>query len=136
MLGTKLECLIFRNLNAPYNIFWLLISFSIDINCTFLNSYNRAKQRYLQRKDDQLHPVQHLISAAEAGALVRTLTYLFWKDQYYWIAFFFIIQSKIQTLLLNYQNVTGPFMVCITFMIFLTADISSVIYLLIFYFII
>ncbi|KAG2546112.1 folate transporter 1, chloroplastic-like [Panicum virgatum] len=40
--------------------------------------YNRAKQRYLQRKDDQLHPVQHLISAAEAGALVSLFTNPIW----------------------------------------------------------
>lgn len=45
----------------------------------FFLSYNRAKQRYLQRKDDQLHPVHHLISAAEAGALVRTVTFIFPK---------------------------------------------------------
>nr|CAB3498311.1 unnamed protein product [Digitaria exilis] len=35
--------------------------------------YNRAKQRYLEGKDDQLHPVKRLISAAEAGALVHAL---------------------------------------------------------------
>ncbi|KXG37629.1 hypothetical protein SORBI_3001G100800, partial [Sorghum bicolor] len=40
--------------------------------------YNRAKQRYLQRKDDQLHPVHHLISAAEAGALVSLFTNPIW----------------------------------------------------------
>ncbi|AQK63130.1 Folate transporter 1 chloroplastic [Zea mays] len=34
--------------------------------------YNRAKQRYLQRKNDQLHPVHHLISAAEAGVSLFT----------------------------------------------------------------
>ncbi|KAL5217773.1 hypothetical protein ABZP36_018457 [Zizania latifolia] len=36
--------------------------------------YNRAKQRYLQWKDDQLRPVHHLMSAAEAGALVCLFT--------------------------------------------------------------
>ncbi|XP_066386178.1 folate transporter 1, chloroplastic-like [Miscanthus floridulus] len=40
--------------------------------------YNRAKQRYLQRKGDQLHPVHHLISAAEAGALVSMFTNPIW----------------------------------------------------------
>ncbi|AQK63135.1 Folate transporter 1 chloroplastic [Zea mays] len=40
--------------------------------------YNRAKQRYLQRKNDQLHPVHHLISAAEAGALVSLFTNPIW----------------------------------------------------------
>jgi hypothetical protein len=115
----------------------MFISISIDIDCIFLNSYNRAKQRYLQKKDDQLHPVQHLISAAEAGALVRTLTFIFSKRiNIIGSLLFFIVQSKIQILLLNCQNVTGPFIVCITFMIFLTTDIGSVIYSLIFYFII
>ncbi|GJN23411.1 hypothetical protein PR202_gb11059 [Eleusine coracana subsp. coracana] len=38
--------------------------------------YNRAKQRYLQGKDDQLRPVHHLVSAGEAGALVRILTFV------------------------------------------------------------
>ncbi|CAN6309468.1 unnamed protein product [Urochloa humidicola] len=40
--------------------------------------YNRAKQRYLERKDGQLHPVEHLISAAEAGALVSLFTNPIW----------------------------------------------------------
>nr|CAB3493338.1 unnamed protein product [Digitaria exilis] len=40
--------------------------------------YNRAKQRYLEGKDGQLHPVQHLISAAEAGALVSLFTNPIW----------------------------------------------------------
>ncbi|CAN6315369.1 unnamed protein product [Urochloa humidicola] len=40
--------------------------------------YNRAKQRYLERKDSQLHPVEHLISAAEAGALVSLFTNPIW----------------------------------------------------------
>jgi hypothetical protein len=55
----------------------MFICISNDINCTSVNSYNRAKQRYLERKDGQLHPVEHLISAAEAGALVRTSTFTF-----------------------------------------------------------
>jgi hypothetical protein len=42
----------------------------------YYDSYNRAKQRYLQGKDDQLRPVHHLVSAAEAGALVRTVTFV------------------------------------------------------------
>ncbi|BAF13096.1 folate transporter 1, chloroplastic [Oryza sativa Japonica Group] len=40
--------------------------------------YNRAKQRYLQGKDDQLRPVHHLVSAAEAGALVCLFTNPIW----------------------------------------------------------
>ncbi|KAK3149436.1 hypothetical protein QOZ80_3AG0217350 [Eleusine coracana subsp. coracana] len=40
--------------------------------------YNRAKQRYLQGKDDQLRPVHHLVSAAEAGALVSLFTNPIW----------------------------------------------------------
>ncbi|KAL6636959.1 hypothetical protein ACP70R_024531 [Stipagrostis hirtigluma subsp. patula] len=34
--------------------------------------YNRAKQRYLQGTDDQLHPAHHLVSAAEAGVSLCT----------------------------------------------------------------
>lgn len=40
--------------------------------------YNRAKQRYLQGKDDQLRPFDHLVSAAEAGALVCLFTNPIW----------------------------------------------------------
>ncbi|KAF0914325.1 hypothetical protein E2562_028208 [Oryza meyeriana var. granulata] len=40
--------------------------------------YNRAKQRYLQGQDDQLRPVHHLVSAAEAGALVCLFTNPIW----------------------------------------------------------
>uniref|UniRef100_A0A8R7Q177 Mitochondrial folate transporter/carrier n=1 Tax=Triticum urartu TaxID=4572 RepID=A0A8R7Q177_TRIUA len=40
--------------------------------------YNRAKQRYLQEKDVQLRPFDHLASAAEAGALVCLFTNPIW----------------------------------------------------------
>lgn len=45
-----------------------------NVTNVFFDSYNRAKQRYLQEKDVQLRPFDHLASAAEAGALVRTVT--------------------------------------------------------------
>lgn len=40
--------------------------------------YNRAKQRYSQGKDVQLRPFDHLVSAAEAGALVCLFTNPIW----------------------------------------------------------
>ncbi|KAF3322913.1 folate transporter 1 [Carex littledalei] len=40
--------------------------------------YNRAKQRYSRRRDDQLSPAYHLVSAAEAGALVSLCTNPIW----------------------------------------------------------
>jgi len=52
-----------------------LLSCSSWVNCilgAIFFFYNRAKQRYLQRKDDQLHPVQHLISATEAEVSLFT----------------------------------------------------------------
>ncbi|KAG8062488.1 hypothetical protein GUJ93_ZPchr0003g18043 [Zizania palustris] len=44
----------------------------------YYDSYNRAKQRYLQGKDDQLQAVHHLVSAAEAGVLVCLFTNPIW----------------------------------------------------------
>ncbi|XP_078159460.1 folate transporter 1 isoform X1 [Carex rostrata] len=41
--------------------------------------YNRAKQRYSSRRDDQLSPAYHLVSAAEAGALFYRARTRLWE---------------------------------------------------------